>query len=384
MSHLEFYKQYGISPVNYDLSDFEAHLQRRESLYRGLGLTKLAFNNASILEVAAGTGQNSLYFSSLSPKSITLLEPNPVAIEKIKKSFEKFDNKKVSLTLIEEMLEDYQSNDKYDIVICENWLGMSDHERGLLLKLSKFVENNGALVITVVTPVGIISNLLRRALAAKLYQPDHTFEVRTMQLCNAFESHLITLPSMTRSTVDWVQDNMINPAYFDLSLSAQMVIDDLGDEFDIFGSNPILSQDWRWFKSMYGIDRKFNQHFLSEYIDNNHNFIDYRFVQDRNCCVTNNKLESVAIKLNELVRNYESKLMQNDSCQRELEVLIECITDLIALTKSMPQEVNESLLEVREILGEQYISQHSIANMNHFKFMFGRETLYLSLQKVSR
>ena len=67
--HLEYYTRYGINPVRYDLSDLQLHLDRRGSLYRTLGVTPLAVRGARVLEVAPGTGQNSLYLARLAPRA---------------------------------------------------------------------------------------------------------------------------------------------------------------------------------------------------------------------------------------------------------------------------------------------------------------------------
>ena len=39
-------------------------------------------------------------------------------------------------------------------------------------------------------------------------------------MCRAFGPHLRTLAAMTRGVTDWVQDNMLNPAYFGIMLTA--------------------------------------------------------------------------------------------------------------------------------------------------------------------
>ena len=66
-THLEFYREHNIAPVRYDLSNIDAHLERRFSLYAKLGLLPLSFAKSSVLEVAAGTGHNSLYPAHLLP-----------------------------------------------------------------------------------------------------------------------------------------------------------------------------------------------------------------------------------------------------------------------------------------------------------------------------
>ena len=41
--HLEYYKARGLAPVAYRTDDLQAHFERRDSLYRSLGLPPAAF-----------------------------------------------------------------------------------------------------------------------------------------------------------------------------------------------------------------------------------------------------------------------------------------------------------------------------------------------------
>src|SRR5262245_37396888 len=81
--HLDYYTRHGINPVRYDTSDLRLHFERRASLYRTLGVTPFAVRGQRVLEVAPGTGQNSLYLARLPPASLTLVEPNPFAVRDI-------------------------------------------------------------------------------------------------------------------------------------------------------------------------------------------------------------------------------------------------------------------------------------------------------------
>ena len=65
---LEYYIREGISPVHYDLSDLNKHFQIRASLYRLLGVIHSFFKGKDILEVAPGSGHNSIYTATLLPR----------------------------------------------------------------------------------------------------------------------------------------------------------------------------------------------------------------------------------------------------------------------------------------------------------------------------
>ncbi|SVE28106.1 uncharacterized protein METZ01_LOCUS480960, partial [marine metagenome] len=75
--HLDYYLEKNISPVEQDISDFGRHLDRREALYRSLGIYSNAIKGKRVLEVGPGSGQNSLHLAHSMPEELVLVEPNP-------------------------------------------------------------------------------------------------------------------------------------------------------------------------------------------------------------------------------------------------------------------------------------------------------------------
>lgn len=342
----------------------------------------LAFRNANVLEVAAGSGQNSFYVASLKPRSLTLLEPNPRGIADIRALYAAQEVSHTAPTLVEKKLEDFQPDRRWDVVLCENWLGSSAHERALLRKLGSFVLRHGVLVVTAVSPIGIAPNMIRRALAAKISPPGMSFDNRTDLLIEAFAPHLATIDSMTRSAADWVHDNLMNPAYFDLCLTVPMIFEEIGADFQIIGSNPVFSQDWRWFKSLYGEGRRFNAHFLSQYWSACHGFIDYKSVLPSRLGAANQVIENAALNLIGLVQDYENSLTAATSVDAtSMEVpLLEGVSDLMtAAVGVFPDSVTESLREAAALLAKPSVTVQEVACMKTFYTLFGRETIYVSL-----
>ena len=96
---------------------------------------------------------------------MTLVEPNPIAIRDIATVYAVASAAPVPPLVIESRFEDYEPEELFDVVVCENWLGSSEHERRLLGKLGQMVAGRGILLVTAVSPVGMLPNLLRRALA---------------------------------------------------------------------------------------------------------------------------------------------------------------------------------------------------------------------------
>ena len=105
---LEYYVREGISPVHQNISNLKKHFQTRESLYRLLGLLPNFFAKKNVLEVGPGSGHNSIYISSLFPKTYQLVEPNPIGVKDIKKIFKKLKVKHTKPIIFTKGLEDFK------------------------------------------------------------------------------------------------------------------------------------------------------------------------------------------------------------------------------------------------------------------------------------
>ncbi|MEO8040819.1 MAG: class I SAM-dependent methyltransferase [Betaproteobacteria bacterium] len=373
-----------MSPVRYDFSSVDAHLQRRASLYRALGVLPLAIQGSSVLEVAAGSGQNSLYVATLRPRCLTLLEPNRTGISDIETLYANQPLPHTHPAVVCAKLEDFQPDERFDLVICENWLGCSFHERSLLRKLGTMVAPGGVLVVTAVSPIGFLPNVIRRGIAARLCIGEDSFDRQTEMLVRAFGPHLQTMPSMTRSAIDWVHDNMLNPAYFELSLPISTVIDELGADFDIIGSSPHFAQDWRWFKSLHGDSRRFNEHFLDEYFANCHSLLDHRSVRPRGDGAANRALEHAAFHTIEAVREYEAAFRNpiEDADAIAHALWHRLGTALAEARATVSRETVDALEQGIDVLQRPNLDVEAVATADAFAGLFGRETLYVSFERA--
>ncbi len=276
--------------------------------------------------------------------------------------------------VIQSRFEEYETDEPFDLVVCENWLGSSEHERGLLRKLGTLVADGGLLVVTAVSPVGMLPNLLRRALASRLTSPDETFEVRTQTLCRAFGPHLQTVAGMTRNAIDWVHDNMMNPAYFDILLTVPMVLDELGGGFDALGTSPDFATDWRWFKGLCGPDREFNRHVLAEYRAALHNFFDHRTLVPARDPARNADFDAAALGVCQAVRDWEAGDANADMVEDAVRRVLNGIADLPAVWSAALDEFLDAFADPR-------LTSETVADMPLFGPLFGRETIYLSFEK---
>jgi SAM-dependent methyltransferase len=378
--HLDYYLRHGLNPVRYEMADRQRHLDRRASLYRTLGLPRRLFRGARVLEVAPGSGQNSLFVASLGPRELVLVEPNPVAQRDIRELYRVVDSSVVPPRLVGLPFEEFDDDERFDVALCENWLGHSPAERFLLHKLGDLVADSGVLVVTAISPVGILPNVLRKVLTCRIDRPQAGFEERTALLSAAFEPHLRTIPAMTRTCTDWVHDNVMNPAYFGILLTVPMVLEELGGAFEVLGSAPRFAAEWRWFKSLCGEHREFNRHFLAEYHANLHNFLDHRRLLGSRDPAGNRALEAAAWELIDAAAALERA---GGTAAPHLRQVRAALARVEASIADLPDDLRTALAECGDLIGREALTADAVAGMQSFGRLFGRETLYLSLEKAS-
>ena len=376
--HLEYYLEHSISPVRQDVENLKQHLERRGALYTSIGLPELMIKGKKVLEVGPGSGHNSLYVSSCIPQLYDLLEPNKSAWIEIEELYSE-NSKKIKLVqpnIIKKKLEDFDAYEKYDIVICEAWLGINKNERELMQKLSKFVKPKGILIVTLGSAIGHLPNTIRRILSWNIIKPNSSLKDSVNELIHAYTSHLETMKDMSKLHEDWCKDILLGPGFYTLSPTPDMFIEDVGENFFIYGSYPKISMDWRWYKSLYGVNRKFNEVFLEAYYKNIHNFFDHNLVLDPRDKELNLALENCAFKLTNLAGQRENNA--NTLIDDEVIDSINAVFDkLIEIHPYWAKPLGEvvSLIE-----GDNF-SADDLSKMLEFKKIFGRELMYVSAIK---
>ena len=147
-SFIEFYGKHSISPVRQNISDLPRHFERRNNLFRQLGVLSPHLSGKRILEVGPGSGHNAIHIASLKPSVYDLVEGNPQGVVQTKSLFISTFGSTDSICIHETLIEDFKSDQKYDLVICEGMLSGSKFPDALLQKISSFVDTSGILVIT--------------------------------------------------------------------------------------------------------------------------------------------------------------------------------------------------------------------------------------------
>ena len=387
---LKFYGDNHISPVDQNLHDLNRHFGQRIGLYRSLGLGPLAFKGRDVLEVAPGSGHNAIVTATLGARSLDLVEPNPAGFEKMVELFMEQPGPRQHVRFFNTSLEDFASDATYDVVLCEGLIPGLDTQNEFLQLLAQRVRPGGVLVVTCADAVSVFFETLRRYLA-KLVLGGQGIELESRSgraaavrvLADAFAPHLRTLKGMSRGVEDWVWDNLLNPATTSLANSCEFSIlkclDQLGEDFFFYGSNPVFIADWSWYKAAPLDPHTFNQTYRQSYLDQRHNLLHYG---------ETGSMEAAQVEILYRCCREFSNMLESRSQPEWSAIDAETVhRDLLPVRKILeilvPTQLHLSHAALTEFLTLLNDGPHpaavEVAEMGEFGKAFGRGQQYLSL-----
>lgn len=252
---LDFYENHHIIPVRQEDSiDLTKHYNRRRSLYISLGILPSSVRGAKVLEIGPGTGDNAIYTSSLSPKSIRFVDGNKESINELKDRAKGGSFGGVPVDIIYQDFLGYEDSDRYDLVLCEGLITGQKDPSSFLKKVAGCCDDGGIVVITNITTVGLLSEICRRVVLP-VYRERYSEEEVHARLVAHFTPDLDALGNVSRLYGDWVWDNIIHP-WGNMEFTIEESIKRLSSRFEFLGSSPRFYTDWRWYKKL---DNQFNQ-----------------------------------------------------------------------------------------------------------------------------
>lgn len=380
--YLKYYGEHNISPVSQDISDIESHFRKREKLYRQLGIPTMAFKDKEILEVGPGSGYNTLAFFTWGGKNatVTLVEANPQGISEMKKLFKEQKIETSRYKIHECVIEEFQTDILYDIVIAEGFLPPLNNNNEIIQKLAGFVRPGGVIVITCSDYMGLFVEHMKRLICQMLVKDIDNYEEKVKRCVELLEPQFRKLQGMSRGAEDWVKDNVFNPVYNSNNgyLSLERGVQCFSDDFDFLGSSQRIFTDYSWYKDI-NFDEKNN--IYRQFRKKQHNFLivglDETLISDEE--------NAILMKHITLIRDAEKEY--------EVSFESECLERILLELKNMEQimeRINKKFFmlnkEMQEIIMTILKNEHNIefSNFPVFFNAFGRSQQYLSMVRKYR
>lgn len=366
---VDFYATYNISPVSQDISDLEKHFQRRESLFRALGILPAFVANRTLLEFGPGSGHNALYTASLSPRRYVLVDGNPKGVEETRARLRQFPEEMIEVKLA--LFDEFKSENKFELVWAEGCLPLQHQPLSVLKYISSFVDRGGLLCVSTSNGISYLSEMVRRLFRDRFFDATGDIFNQVKQIVPCLTPHLNSLQGRSRPIEDWILDNIVQPLQDRQLMSIPNVIETLGDQFDVYSTSPRFLSDWRWYKDITGSTREFNRLALSDYYKNNLNLLDYRFQFASHSVEFGMELEDLGCKAWNIMCRIEHG---DDGAWEEFYVLAE---DLTRHIEPLAPATSMAIQEAIELL--RGCNPYKI--LSHFPSWWGRGQQYVSLIK---
>jgi 2-polyprenyl-3-methyl-5-hydroxy-6-metoxy-1,4-benzoquinol methylase len=368
--YLSFYGQHEISPVRQDISDLQKHFQRREYLYRHLGLPPFAITGKAVAEFGPGSGYNALYTTHLAPSRYLLVDGNPTGMEQTKALLHSHFPKYSGYEFVLSRIQDYQTSDKFDVVFCEGVIPHQKDPGGFTRHIGAFVKPGGVLGITTADYVSVFPEVLRRVICDAIVQNDEPLADKVAKLVPVFRSHYATLPGASRPVEDWLIDSLLdtwgNPLY-----SFEDAVKALDAEFEVYGGSPKFLTDWRWYKDLNASTAQLNERAVAEYRDNGLCLMDCRHVFPAQ------PQETAAPMRKACEDAFWEMIRIRNAGDRDFSKIIAICEDMVRMAKATLPEISTPIAEVAAYL-RAYKTTDPMTCFDTFGSFYGRGQQYVS------
>lgn len=251
---LNFYVNNKITTEHIDIDGYGEYIQKRKNLYRQLGIPILAIKDADILEVGPGVGHNTIpLITKWGAKHVDMLEPNPVAAKELKSNFESRGICEETYEIYPLILEEFDEDKKYDLVIAEGYVHFAHNWKEFLGAMKKYTHENSIVVVTCADEIGLYVERMKRVVGQYAVRDIERLEDKAEYLDKLWNGQELreNLKGMTRSSKEWISDMIFNEAsIFEHAMTMKDAIDEMGDEFNVLGASQNFFTDYSWYKDL--------------------------------------------------------------------------------------------------------------------------------------
>ena len=336
-----------------------------------LGIPPALLAGRDVIEFGPGSGHNALFTAALAPACYTLVDGNPRGVGETRALLNRHGLGGANVEVVQGDFETYRNERAFDLVLAEGCLNFQRDPCALLRRIASFTRPGGVLVVTAVTPVSIVPELIRRLIRDSVVAPDAPPAVQLPILRPLFAAHLAALPGATRSLDDWLLDQIVKPIWDTETLALPDILDALGDEFEAYGGSPHFLTDFRWYKRLDGPERDFNSLALTCYRRQLATLLDHRF--EPPSFAMGAALENACQALWDCLRAVEGP------SRRPIDVAAQCLMDIAALAFDTLPETAAAISEGVDVL----LRRRDPLRLAHLPAFWGRGQQYVSLIRRS-
>lgn len=336
------------------------HAKIRGELYLRLGVTPTLIRGLRVVEFGPGSGENIAHLAHFGPTSITLVDGSSVALamssEKILAAG--FDG---AFTTIVREFDDIDLPREFDLAICEGVIPFQNRPEEIFRNVMAPVCTGGIVIISCADPVSILAESLRRIIA-KVAVDSGLVQGTPEALSVLFQQDLDLLPSMTRSRVDWVVDQILQP-WVGFTFSMSQAMRAARGEARVLAATPTVIQDWRWYKDCAAGPSEFNEFQATNADGLVHNLLDARIPPQ------------MAPMSNSDLMNHAEWIFQNARQTSGAAEVVE-ITERLRELAELPQVHHPTAVALMSAV--KFLGSNNVADLEGFRPWWGRGQQYLS------
>ena len=216
-SLLSYYQDNRINPVPIPLVDgaaWEIHVAKRTNLYeRHLGVSLSLLADRSVLEIGCNSGENALVLAAMGA-NVTLVEPNPLAIEPLLNLFSRFNLRDRIVGVHQDSIEVFETHATFDIVVAEGFLSALEHRDQMLSKVCRLVAPGGFAVVSFNDRIGHLLEVVRKLLFWRIIRIEGLTDfpnVESLGIARRLYLDDFNRLNASRPFQAWYEDVLLNP-----------------------------------------------------------------------------------------------------------------------------------------------------------------------------
>lgn len=377
---IDFYKKLEDIPTHQEGTHFDNFYKRRALLYRDLGIPMNLLGGKSIIEFGPGGAYNARPILDSLPYRYDFVDAMDTEIAVLEENVKDGKARGVKMEIFKCMFTEFQAQNKYDLVIAEACIPGQDNPQEALSSIMKCVDKNGFLVITNTSKTSLLSEILRSVIG-KWMSNQSSNAIDLLESCvEFFGPHLESLKAETRTTRDWVLDNIIHEWHLgksDFSLpEASSILEDEG--FTYNGGSPRFFRDFLWYKHPGKLFSGNTLELNRQYGEFELFLLDYRLgLEDYLKLSSSFSREEILPQIEEVFDSAKKYLKSGSHLD---------IDKLLLMTKDLAFQLSKNFSQISQALREfsnfpEHFEGSNQTSLKSFQEWWGRGQQYNSFQK---
>jgi len=257
-SLLSYYTNNHFNPVPIDIDDrtnWTNHFAKRQNLYEHhLRIPFGLLEGRDAIEFGCNSGENALVLAAAG-MNLTLVEPNAQSIPRLKSLFETFGLGDRITALHNLSVNDFKSDQSYDLVIAEGFLNTLPNRDAMLSKLSALARPGGIISLSFDDRYGGLIEQVKRFVqwrACGLLGIDDIFSAASKDICKKLYLEDFQTLNASRPFHAWWMDQIVNPFALDLWTYDEILSALEAAGCRLYGTSPVWANcdRYTWYKDV--------------------------------------------------------------------------------------------------------------------------------------